>query len=84
MKLPTKIVLINITIAILFSIIIVISQNISSEISVVVGLVFLVGGLIDLLVGLFLLAAKDKRYSQGFLMSGGLLLLFGFLICTSR
>jgi hypothetical protein len=81
MKLPIKIILINVAVAILFSVIYVITQNITSELSIVVGLVFLVGGLIALVVGLFLLIAEDKRYAQGFLMSGGLLLLLGFLTC---
>ncbi len=81
MKLPVKIILINLAGAILFSVIYTITQNIISELSIVVGLVFLVGGLIALVVGLFLLMAEDKRYAQGFLMSGGLLLLLGFLTC---
>jgi hypothetical protein len=81
MKLPIKIILINVAVAILFSVIYAITQNITSELSIVVGLVFLVGGLIALVVGLFLLIAEDKRYAQGFLMSGGLLLLLGFLTC---
>jgi hypothetical protein len=81
MKLPIKIILINVVLAILFSVIYAITQNITSELSIVVGLVFLVGGLIALVVGLFLLIAEDKRYAQGFLMSGGLLLLLGFLTC---
>jgi uncharacterized membrane protein YagU involved in acid resistance len=83
MKLPVKIILINFVLAILFAVTYVITQNVTSEISIVVGLVFLVGGLIGLVVGLFLLVAEDKRYAQGFLMSGGLLLLLGFLTCSS-
>lgn len=83
MKLPLKIVLINLALAILFAIIYVITQNVTSEVSLVVGIVFLVGGLIAFVAGLFLLIAEDKRYAQGFLMSGGLLLLLGFLSCTS-
>jgi uncharacterized membrane protein YagU involved in acid resistance len=83
MKLPVKIILINIALAVLFAIGYVITQNVTSELSIVAGLVFLVGGLIALVVGLFLLVAEDKRYAQGFLMSGGFLLLLGFLTCTS-
>ncbi len=83
MKLPVKIILINVAVAILFSVLYVITQNVTSEISIVVGLVFLVGGLIALVAGLFLLIAEDKRYAQGFLMSGGLLLLLGFLTCST-
>jgi uncharacterized membrane protein YagU involved in acid resistance len=83
MKLPAKIILINVAVAILFAIIYVVSQNVTSEISLVVGLVFLVGGFITLVAGLFLLIAEDKRYAQGFLMSGGILLLLGFLTCSS-
>jgi hypothetical protein len=81
MKLPVKIILINFVLAILFAATYIFTQNITNEISIVIGLVFLVGGLIALVVGLFLLIAEDKRYAQGFLMSGGLLLLLGFLTC---
>jgi uncharacterized membrane protein YagU involved in acid resistance len=83
MKLPVKITLINIALAILFAVTYIITQNITSEVSIVVGLVFLGGGLITLIVGLFLLIAEDKRYAQGFLISGGLFLLLSFLSCTS-
>ncbi len=83
MKLPQKIVLINLALAILFAVLYVVSQNITNEVSLVVGIVFLTGGLIALIAGLFLLIAEDKRYAQGFLMSGGLLLLLGFLTCTA-
>ena len=83
MKLPVKIILINVALAILFAVLYVVTQNVTSEISLVVGIVFLTGGLIALVAGLFLLIAEDKRYAQGFLMSGGLLLLLGFLTCTS-
>jgi uncharacterized membrane protein YagU involved in acid resistance len=81
MKLPVKIVLINVVLAILFAVVYVITENVTSELSIVGGLVFLVGGLIALVLGLFLLLAEDKRYAQGFLISGGLLLLIGFLTC---
>jgi hypothetical protein len=81
MKLPIKIVLINITLAILFAVIYVFTQNIKNELSIVVGFVFLIGGLIGVVVGSFLLLMDDKRYAQGFLMSGGLLILLGFLTC---
>jgi uncharacterized membrane protein YagU involved in acid resistance len=81
MKLPVKIVLINVVLAILFAVVYVITENVTSELSIVGGLVFLVGGLIALVLGLFLLLAEDKRYAQGFLISGGLLLLLGFLTC---
>ena len=50
---------------------------------VMFGLVALGGGAIDIIVGLFLLLATDKRYAQGFLLSGGVLLLLGFLACST-
>jgi hypothetical protein len=81
MKLPVKIILINFVLAISFAAMYIFTQNITNEISIVIGLVFFVGGLIALVVGLFLLLMEDKRYAQGFLMSGGLLLLLGFLTC---
>ena len=33
---------------------------------------------------LFLLFKDDKRYAQGFLISGGLLMLIGFATCTAN
>ncbi len=41
-------------------------------------------GLIQIIVGLFLLFKDDKRYAQGFLISGGLLMLIGFATCTAN
>jgi len=41
-------------------------------------------GLLQLIVGLFLLVKTDKRYAQGFLMSAGLLIVIGFATCTAN
>ncbi len=35
------------------------------------GVVFLIYGVIALITGLFALVSPDKRYAQGFLLSGG-------------
>lgn len=48
-----------------------------------VGVVGFFAGLFQLVAGLFLLFLQDKRWAQGFLISGGLLILAGFTTCTS-
>ena len=50
----------------------------------VMGTVGFFAGLLQLIVGLFLLVKTDKRYAQGFLMSGGILMLIGFTTCTAN
>ena len=47
------------------------------------GLAFLSGSLITIIIGLFVLLIKDKNIAQGFLMSGGILLLLGIFTCSS-
>jgi hypothetical protein len=47
------------------------------------GLVGFFGGIMEVVAGLFLLIAQDKRYAQGFLISGGLLMVTGFGACTA-
>ena len=46
------------------------------------GLVGILLGVVLLGAGLISLVAADKRYAQGFLLSGGILLLLGFLSCS--
>lgn len=83
MKLPIKIVLINMALAIIFALLFGSKEGIIDGYVVMFGLVALGGGAIDIIVGLFLLLATDKRYAQGFLLSGGVLLLLGFLACST-
>ena len=78
MKLPFKIVCINICLAFLIAILVSISGNNIVENTM---LVFAVFGLIAMVAGLLALMAPDKRYAQGFLMSGGILLLLGLVTC---
>ena len=47
------------------------------------GIIGFFGGIVQLVVGLFLLFAEDKKYAQSFLISGGLLMLIGFATCTA-
>jgi hypothetical protein len=83
MKLPVKIILINVALAILFALLFGSTQGITDGYVFMFGLVALGGGAIDIIVGLLLLLATDKRYAQGFLLSGGVLLLLGFLACST-
>ena len=56
----------------------------ASDFFMVMGMVGFFSGLLQLVVGLFLLVKTDKRYAQGFLMSGGILMLIGFTTCTAN
>ena len=47
------------------------------------GLLGFFGGLFEIVAGLFLLLVEDKKYAQGFLLSGGLLMVIGFAACTA-
>ena len=78
MKLPFKIVCINIGLAFLVALLVSISGD---NIVVNSAIVFAVFGLLAILGGIFAWMAPDKRYAQGFLMSGGILLLLGFVTC---
>lgn len=83
MKLPVKIVLINVGLAILFAFFLNSTQGYLEGYTIMFGLVALGGGAVDIVIGLLLLFATDKRYAQGFLISGGVLLLLGFLACST-
>lgn len=56
----------------------------TSDFFMVMGIVGFFAGILQLVVGLFLLVKTDKRYAQGFLMSGGILMLIGFATCTAN
>ncbi len=88
MKLPVKILLINIGIALFFSLMV--SSTISGSssfsyqnLSIAFGLVNIFGGVVDLIIGLFLLFKEDKRYAQGFLLSAGTMIMLGFAVCSA-
>ena len=80
MKILFIIVLVNVVLAILFTLGIMINGEsfTNTFVSVCLG-----GGALNVVVGLFLLILKDKRYAQGFLISGGVLLLLGFVTCSA-
>jgi hypothetical protein len=85
MKLPFKIVLINVSIAIIFSLLTTLKEKdvFDKDFFLWFGLSGLFGGAVDLIAGLFLLLKEDKRYAQGFLLSGGILILLGFVACSA-
>ena len=84
MKLPFKIVLINVGAAILIALLLALGgNNYVNEFFTVFGLMGLFGGLFEIVLGLFLLLLPDKRYAQGFLLSGGILVLLGFVACSN-
>lgn len=80
MKLPFKIVLINSGLAFVFSFLFI---PLLDSYLFALGVVSFWEGVINLIVGLILLVAKDKRYAQGFLLSSGLLILAGFILCST-
>jgi hypothetical protein len=47
------------------------------------GMIGFFGGLLEVVVGLALLFMEDKKYAQGLLLSGGLLVVIGFATCTA-
>ena len=80
MKLQQKIILISFAIALLVGSLIAAASGVNKPTNffMYLGMPGFFAGLIQLVVGLFLLMKTDKRYAQGFLMSGGILLLVGF------
>lgn len=83
MKLPFKIVLINIGAALLLSLLFCLGSGSYNDFFIFFGLIGIFGGLFEIVLGLFLLLLDDKRFAQGFLLSGGLLLLLGFMSCSN-
>ena len=86
LKLPYKVVLVNIAIAIVSTILIVMADGSgfngsSSDIAFAFGLVCLAGGIIDLGIGFILLLAGNKEWRNGFLLSGAALLLLSGISC---
>jgi hypothetical protein len=55
----------------------------ASDFAMAFGLLGFFGGLFEIVAGLFLLLVEDKKYAQGFLLSGGLLMVIGFAACSA-
>lgn len=84
MKTIYKICLINIGLAFFFALLFSLSalgDGLNSFIPVL-GLVSVFGGAIDVIIGLLLLAFKRREWGQGYLLSAGILLLSGFVVCS--
>ena len=79
MTLPLKIVLINVLLAVFFAFTIFDTAYSTRNFFLNFAIISIVGGGVDLLTALVLLVLKDKRYAQGFLWSGVVLILAGFL-----
>lgn len=86
MKLQQKIILISFGIVLLLGVLAGAAGGSykARDFFMVMGIVGFFAGLLQLVVGLFLLAKTDKRYAQGFLMSAGILMVIGFATCTAN
>lgn len=86
MKLQTKIILISFGFAVITALLFSLGNGnihvVKTDFLVSFGITGFFGGLLQAIIGLFLLLKTDKRYAQGFLMSGGLLMVIGFATCT--
>jgi hypothetical protein len=83
MKLPYKILLVNIGIALVLGLLTGGGFGGTDSFASGYGVVAFFGGIIDLLAGLILLVKTDRRYAQGFLLSAAFLMLTGFITCTT-
>ena len=86
MKLANKIVLVNIAVVVFITIIILLtsgefSYNRGSDTAFAFGIVCLLWGIFTIFIGLILLAIRKKEWWQGFLLSGGVLLLLSGISC---
>jgi hypothetical protein len=84
MKLTYKICLANIAIAFLIAFIVMLSFEGTSpkDYFIFLGVVSIVGGIIDLLVGIILIAFGKEAWGQGYMLTAGILLLIGFASCS--
>jgi hypothetical protein len=83
-KLPFKIVFINLGVAVGISLLMLLGFGggfKADEFLIALGLVSLGGAAIDLLVGFILLVTGNKESGKGFMLSAGVLLLIGFASC---
>lgn len=85
MSFQVKSVIISFGIALVLALLISLSDGInkSDDFFVALGMIGFFGGLLEVVVRLFLLFKDDKKYAQGFLISGGLLMVIGFSTCTA-
>jgi len=84
MSFQVKTVIVSFAVALALALLISISDGINrgEDFLVAFGMIGFFGGLLQLVVGLFLLFLDDKKYAQGFLISGALLIVIGFSTCT--
>lgn len=85
MKIQQKIILISVIAALVVSMLMTLSTGIRhvSDYFFYFGIVGVIGGLLELVVGLVMLVKQDKRVAQGLLMASGILILVGFVTCTA-
>ncbi|MBL0357601.1 MAG: hypothetical protein IPP72_12295 [Chitinophagaceae bacterium] len=85
MSYQMKVVLISFAAAIVIGFLFTLTDhsNNAADYFISFGVAAFFGGLLELIIGLFLLLLQDKKYAQGFLLSGGLLMVIGFTTCTS-
>jgi hypothetical protein len=84
MKTIYKICLINVALALFFAALFSATMrgNALNGFIPVLGLISVFGGAIDVIIGLILLAFKRRVWGQGYLLSAGILLLSGFVVCS--
>ncbi len=84
MKLPFKILFINLAVVFLISLLFAFSMNSNGradEFLMILGLCALGFGFLALIIGVILLIAKSGESAKGFLISAGVLFLLGFASC---
>jgi len=86
MKLQQKIILVSFAIVLLLGSLMAAGGGVdrTTDFFMYLGMTGFFAGLVQLVVGLFLLIKTDKRYAQGFLMSAGILMVVGFTTCTTN
>jgi protein-S-isoprenylcysteine O-methyltransferase Ste14 len=86
LKLPYKIILANIVVALFFGLILspmIGEQNFMGNFAFSFGLVCLGAGLLDIFLAFILLIEKSKDWSKGFFLSSAILLLLSGISCGS-
>lgn len=85
MKLQQKIILISVIAALIGSLLMAASSGIRhvSDYFFYFGIIGVIGGLLEFIIGLIMLVKQDKRVAQGLLMASGILILVGFVSCTA-
>jgi ABC-type lipopolysaccharide export system ATPase subunit len=86
MKIQLKIILVSFAVVLLLGVLggAAGGSGKASDFFMIMGIISFFAGLVQLVAGLFLLVKTDKRYAQGFLMSGGILMLIGFTTCSAN